>query len=42
MDECIVDGCYYDAVPDGELCEEHEVLAEEEAWPDFHDEGEVW
>lgn len=43
MTECVVDGCYDDAMEDGLLCESHEVAEYEDVWPDFHDEApDTW
>jgi hypothetical protein len=43
MTECVVDGCYDDAMEDGLLCESHEVAEYEDVWPDFHDEApDAW
>lgn len=44
MDECAIDGCYDEvADPESSLCEEHEVASyEDDSWPDFHDDAEIW
>lgn len=41
-DWCSVDGCDDYSTDDSDLCEEHEVMAIEDVWPDFHDESADW
>lgn len=42
MNDCAVDGCYDLALPDSDLCEQHEVMVDEGVWPDFTDEDQGW